>query len=96
MIELKVDLGTRSYPILIGDGLLGTPDLLVPYIGGRQVAVITNTTVGPLYLDKLRASLGGVATDVIELLTGNASRPSTPTPASSTGSWPGGTTAPPP
>ena len=58
MIELKVDLGTRSYPILIGDGLLGTPDLLTPYVGGRQVAVITNATVGPLFLDKLKASLG--------------------------------------
>ena len=70
MIELKVDLGARSYPILIGDGLLGTPDLLVPYIGGHQAAVITNTTVGPLFLDKLRASLGGVAADVIELQDG--------------------------
>ncbi len=70
MIELKVDLGARSYPILIGDGLLGTPDVLVPYIGGHQAAVITNTTVGPLFLDKLRASLGGVAADVIELQDG--------------------------
>ena len=70
MIELRVDLGARSYPILIGDGLLGTPDLLVPYIGGHQAAVITNTTVGPLFLDKLRASLGGVAADVIELQDG--------------------------
>ncbi len=70
MIELKVELGTRSYPILIGDGLLGRPDLLVPYVGARQVAVITNTTVGPLLLDKLMASLGGMATDVIELQDG--------------------------
>ena len=70
MIELKVDLGTRSYPILIGDGLLGTPDLLVPYVGAHQVVVITNTTVGPLFLDKLMASLGGVAADVIELQDG--------------------------
>ena len=70
MIELKVDLGTRSYPILIGDGLLGTPNLLAPYIGAHQVAVITNTTVAPLFLDKLKASLGGVAADVIELPDG--------------------------
>ncbi|MXX28664.1 MAG: 3-dehydroquinate synthase [Gammaproteobacteria bacterium] len=70
MIELKVDLGARSYPILIGDGLLGTPDLLLPYVGAHQVAVITNTTVGPLFLDKLMASLGGVAADVIELQDG--------------------------
>jgi len=70
VIELKVDLGTRSYPILIGDGLLGTPDLLVPYVGAHQVAVITNTKVCPLFLDKLLASLGDVAADVIELQDG--------------------------
>ena len=70
MIELKVDLGARSYPILIGDGLLGVPDLLSPYIGGGQVAVITNTTVGPLFLDKLKAGLGGVVAEVIELPDG--------------------------
>ena len=70
MVELKVELGARSYPILIGDGLLGTPDLLVPYLGTHQVAVITNTKVGPLFLDKLMASLGGVAADVIELQDG--------------------------
>ena len=70
MIELKVELGTRSYPILIGDGLLGRPDLLLPHIGAHQVAVITNTTVGPLFLDKLMASLGDLAADVIELQDG--------------------------
>ena len=70
MIELKVDLGRRSYPILIGNGLLGAPELLAPYIRGRQAAVITNATVAPLFLDKLLASLGGVATDVIELPDG--------------------------
>ena len=70
MIELKVELGTRSYPILIGAGLLGTPDLLVRHIGAKQVAVITNTRVGPLFLDKLLASLGDVAADVIELQDG--------------------------
>ncbi len=70
MVELKVELATRSYPILIGDGLLGRPDLLAPYIGARQVAVVTNTTVGPLFLDKLTASLGGVAADVIEVQDG--------------------------
>ena len=70
MIELKVDLGSRGYPILIGEGLLGSPGVLAPYIGGGQVAVITNTTVAPLFLDKLTAALGGVATDVIELQDG--------------------------
>ena len=70
MIELKVDLGRRSYPILIGKRLLGSSGLLTPYIGGSQAAVITNETIAPLFLDKLLASLGDVTTDVIELNDG--------------------------
>ena len=47
--DLTVALGERSYPILIGEGLLGQPALWRQVIGGQQVAVITNETVGPLY-----------------------------------------------
>ena len=46
----------RSYPILLGDDLLGRPGLLEPFIGG-QVLVVTNQTVGDLYLPALRKSL---------------------------------------
>jgi len=51
MNTLQVDLGERSYPIHIGRGLLQRPELLKPCIGGSRVAVVTNETVGPLYLD---------------------------------------------
>ena len=54
---LTVSLGERSYPIHIGTGLLGNPELLTPYLAGQQVMVVTNTTIAPLYLDKLCASL---------------------------------------
>lgn len=67
MIELQVELGERTYPVLIGAGLLGKPGLLSPYLGGAQAMVVTNKTVSPLFLDKLLASLGGVAADVVEL-----------------------------
>ena len=70
MIELKVDLGVRAYPILIGAGLLRKPELLAPHIGGRQVMVVTNETVAPLFLDRLLGCLGGVAADVLELKDG--------------------------
>ena len=53
MQTLHVELGERSYPIYIGDGLLGRPELLARHIAGRQVAVVTNETVAPLYLDAL-------------------------------------------
>ncbi|MDH5446812.1 MAG: 3-dehydroquinate synthase, partial [Gammaproteobacteria bacterium] len=52
MKTLQVELGERSYPIHIGDSLLGNPELLQPHIRGQQVMVVSNETVAPLYLEK--------------------------------------------
>ncbi len=57
MLELNVDLGDRSYPIYIGTGLLVNPEYLKPWIKGKQVAVVTNETIAPLYLDPLKKVL---------------------------------------
>ena len=57
MKTLHVDLGDRSYPIYIGPNLLGNADLLTPHIGGKQVMIVSNETVAPLYIEKLRAGL---------------------------------------
>jgi 3-dehydroquinate synthase len=59
MRTLTVDLGERAYPIFIGTGLLGQPDLLQPYVRGQQVMVVTNESVGPLYLEPVLAALDG-------------------------------------
>lgn len=58
MHTLDVALGARSYPIHIGSGLLDRADLLLPHIRGRQVLIVSNTTVAPLYLARLRRTLG--------------------------------------
>jgi 3-dehydroquinate synthase len=55
---LNVELGTRSYPILIEAGLLGRPDLFRQHLPAQDVLIVSNTTVAPLYLPALRASLG--------------------------------------
>lgn len=60
MQKLSVDLGDRSYPIYIGHGLLSQPDLLRKHIRGNQVMVVTNETVAPIYLDKVRESLSSL------------------------------------
>lgn len=67
MQTLTVDLGDRSYPIYIGSGLLSRADLFKPHLAGRQVAIVTNETVAPLYLDALRETLAGqdIATVVL-------------------------------
>jgi 3-dehydroquinate synthase len=53
MREVKVELGDRSYPVLIGAGLLSVPELLRKHAGSRQVMVVTNTSVAPLYLERV-------------------------------------------
>ncbi|UTF61658.1 3-dehydroquinate synthase [Gilvimarinus sp. DA14] len=58
MHSLKVELGERSYPIYIGEGLF-SPEYLTPHIHGRQVCVVTNETVAPLYLQTLLEALSG-------------------------------------
>ncbi len=59
MITLSVDLGERSYPIYIGDSLLGDKELLLKHIPGSNVLVVSNETVAPLYLDTTLGMLDG-------------------------------------
>ncbi|MFN3397956.1 MAG: 3-dehydroquinate synthase family protein, partial [Sulfurimicrobium sp.] len=59
MQTLQVALGDRSYPIHIGAGLLDSPALIQSHIAGRQVLVVSNETVAPLYLPRVRALLEG-------------------------------------
>lgn len=47
---LQVDLQGLSYPIYFGHKLLQQPDLLNQYLSNRQILVVTNETVAPLYL----------------------------------------------
>ena len=57
MRTLTVDLAERSYPIHIGTDLLRQAQLFTPHIVGRKVAIVTNTTVAPLYMQQLREAL---------------------------------------
>jgi 3-dehydroquinate synthase len=54
---LEVELADRSYPILIGDGLLEQPELFQQHVRARDVLLVSNTTVAPLYLPQLAAAL---------------------------------------
>ena len=59
MKTLTVDLGKRSYPIYIGQGLLQQPELFRRHVHGSQVMIVTNTTVAPLYLEACKAAFDG-------------------------------------
>ncbi|XP_059437398.1 3-dehydroquinate synthase, chloroplastic [Corylus avellana] len=56
-VIVDVNLGNRSYPIYIGAGLLDQPHLLQRHVHGKRVLVVTNNTVGPIYLDKVTEAL---------------------------------------
>jgi len=59
METLSIDLGARSYPILIGGGLLGDAAVLEGCIRARDVMLVSNVTVAPLWASRLRAGLAG-------------------------------------
>ena len=65
---LHVDLGERSYPITIGTGLLADAALLDRHIAGRKVAIVTNTTVAPLYLEQVAAPLRAAGREVLPII----------------------------
>lgn len=57
MRTLSVDLADRTYPIYIGQNLLTEINYFKPHIIGKQLAIVTNTTVAPLYLAQLKQTL---------------------------------------
>ena len=67
---LFVELGDRSYPIFIGDGLMQLSKLLTSHIHGQQVLVVTNETVAPLYLEDLLENLSAYSVETVVLPDG--------------------------
>jgi len=65
---LNVALAERSYPIHIGSGLLSDTELLLQYLKQKHVAIVTNTTVAPLYLDKVAQPLRDAGVHVVEII----------------------------
>ena len=68
MQTLNVALGDRAYPIHIGSGLLTHADLILPHLKRKNVAIVTNTTVAPLYLEKLAKPLREAGVSVLEIV----------------------------
>ena len=68
METLSVELGSRAYPIVIGQGLLGLPDLILPYLRQPKVAIVSNTAIAPLYLKAFTTSLEKSGVSVVEII----------------------------
>ena len=72
MHTLSVALGERSYPIFVGSDLLTRTELYSSHIHGRQVCIVTNETVAPIYLQSLRQALSDYQLSVVILPDGEA------------------------
>lgn len=68
MEKLTVALGERAYPIYIGQGALGGSELVLPFLRRPKAAIVSNTTVAPLYLQKFSDSLRASGIDVAEII----------------------------
>jgi 3-dehydroquinate synthase len=67
MLTLQVPLGSRSYPIYIGAGLLARAELIADRLPQKRAVIITNTTVAPLYLASLRRALEARGVSVVPI-----------------------------
>jgi 3-dehydroquinate synthase len=67
-ILLNVALGERSYPISIGPTLLNDNTLLARHVHGSKVAIVTNTTVAPLYLEPIERGLRDAGKQVMSVI----------------------------
>ena len=65
---LDVSLAERTYTIHIGAGLLNQTELLLNQLKGKQVAIVSNTTVAPLYMQKVAQPLRDGGIRVVEII----------------------------
>lgn len=66
---VRVDLGDRSYDILIGPGLISAAGReIAGRLKGRKIAVITDAHVAPLYLDDFMAALKAEGIEAVSLV----------------------------
>ncbi len=68
MKTITVGLGERSYPIHIGRGLLARIELLLPRLEQRKVAIVTNSTIAPLFLEPLSSTLRAADVEVVPII----------------------------
>ena len=55
--RVNISLGERSYPIVIGTGLLGDAATYAQLPGAATALIVSNTTVAPLYAAQLQSAL---------------------------------------
>lgn len=72
METVEVSLGERSYPIYIKSGAISDSSFFVPHIKGTKVVVITNTTLEPLFSDKILSALNDFDVKIFSIEDGES------------------------
>lgn len=72
MLQVNVELNERSYPIIIGAGLLNDPQSFAPLKAGDKVMIVTNPTIAAFYLDQVTTTLTqlGCTVDSVQIPDG--------------------------
>jgi 3-dehydroquinate synthase len=66
--QVRIDLGARSYDILIGSGLLQQADAWRQLPAATTALIVTNSTVAPLYAARLREAIGARYPAIVEVV----------------------------
>ncbi|MGI9317584.1 MAG: 3-dehydroquinate synthase [bacterium] len=74
MSTVSIDLGSRSYDIRIERGLLSSRSEINDWVTGKQVFIISNEVVAPLYLERLKATLGSYEVHTLLLADGEQTK----------------------
>ena len=68
METINVALSGRAYPIHVGRGVLEHNEILLPYLRQPKVAIVTNSTIAPIYLARFAGALRSAGIEVAEVV----------------------------
>jgi len=68
MQTVRIALGERAYDVHVGANLLARPELITAVLPQPRVAVVSNETVAPLYLDQVCSGLRAAKVDVVPIV----------------------------
>ena len=74
MKTINVELANNGYPVYLGSGLLAESSLWDRHLGAGKTLIVTNDVVAPLYVEQLKAALGGRDVDLHVLPDGEAEK----------------------
>lgn len=72
MKTLQLELGSRSYPIYLGEGILHNTELLRRHVRGQQVMIVSNSVVAKHYLELIKKAFTDRQCDVVLIPDGEA------------------------